>query len=128
MNISLKHHTGLAPERWFKFTTLFQMANVGAEIDRTINAKKANDLVGQQYAFERMLELLTLTILDPKNRGCRRRELCRTRELLIDHFCFDNIYNTTDETWHDYFFQFSYAAAIERERRHINNSADKKQS
>lgn len=125
MNISLTHHRELKPERWFKFTTLFQMANVGAEIDRTIRAKMSKDPLDGQYAFERMLELLTLTILDPKNRGCRRRELCRTRELLIDHFCFDNTYNTTDETWHNYFFQFSYAAALERERRYINNAAEK---
>ncbi len=63
-----------------------------------------------------MLELLSLTILDPKNRGARRRELCRTREALIDHFWFDNEYQTTDEIWHDYFWQFSYAAALERDR------------
>ena len=125
MNMQLKHHVGLTPEYWFKKSLFFQLANVGADIDRTINWRDKNAEYSKA-AFERVLELLSLTILDPKHKRSTRKELVRTREYLIDHFCFDNTYNTTDESWHDYFFQFNYAAALERERRHINNAADKK--
>ncbi len=44
------------------------------------------------------------------------KELLRTREALIDHFVYDNEYSTTDKIWQDYFFQFNYAAGLERGR------------
>lgn len=117
MNIPLKHHVGLEPAQWFKKSLFVQLANVGADIDRTINWRNKNDLDYSKDAFERVLELLSLTILDPKHSRPTRRELVRTRELLIDYFVYDNVYKTNDKIWHDYFFQFSYAAALEREQR-----------
>lgn len=122
MNIQLKHHVGLEPESWFKKTLFVQLANVGADIDRVIQWKNVNNLQYSKDAFERVLELLSLTILDPKHARSTRKELVRTREALIDHFVYDNEYKTTDEIWHNYFFQFSYAAALERERRFLQNN------
>lgn len=115
MNIQLKHHVGLTPEYWFKKSLFFQLANVGADIDRTINWRE-KDKQYSKDAFERVLELLSLTILDPKHKRSTRRELVRTRECLIDYFVYDNEYKTNDKIWHDYFYQFSYAAALEREQ------------
>lgn len=66
-------------------------------------------------AFERALELIDLTVADPKNRR-RLREILRTREALVDHFVYDNIYQTTDDIWQKYFFAFNYAAALQRGR------------
>jgi hypothetical protein len=117
MNIPLKHHVGLTTESWFKKSLFVQLANVGADIDRTIHWRD-KDTNYSKAAFERVLELLTLTILDPKHKRSTRRELVRTRECLIDYFVYDNVYKTSDKIWHDYFFQFSYAAALERERRY----------
>lgn len=113
----LVHHKRLTPERWNRYTLMEQLANVGADIDRTINWRNKNDSDYSKDAFERVLELLNLTILDPKHSRPTRKELVRTRELLIDYFVYDNIYKTNDKIWHDYFFQFSYAAALEREQR-----------
>lgn len=62
-----------------------------------------------------MLELIDLTVADPKNKG-RLREILRTREALVDFFVYDNEYNTTEEIWHNYFFAFNYAAALKRGR------------
>ena len=107
-------HAGLTHERWFKFTLLEQLANVGMDIERTIQWKKKNSEYSRQ-AFERALELLDLTIADPKNRK-RLKEICRARYLLVDHFVYDNEYQSTDEEWQDYFYQFNYAAAIARGR------------
>lgn len=107
-------HSGLTHDRWFKFTLFEQLANVGMDIERTIEWKDKNPEYSRQ-AFERVLELLDLTIADPKNRK-RLKELCRARYLLVDHFVFDNEHQSTDEEWQDYFYQFNYAAALARGR------------
>lgn len=107
MNIQ---HKQLAGGRWFEFGLMEQMANVGSEIFRTMAwRKKSRD--DSQKAFDRALELLDLTIEDPKNRG-RLKELLRVRETLVDYFVFDNEYKSTDEQWQNYFYAFNYAARI----------------
>jgi hypothetical protein len=108
-------HKGLASGRWFEFSLVEQLANVGCDVERTIQCKKRGDLEFSQKAFERVLELLDLTIMDPKNRK-RLSEIVRTREALVDHFVYDNEYHTTDEEWQKYFFEFNYMAAIRRGR------------
>lgn len=114
----LVHHKDLTREHWFKFSLMIQLANVGCDIDRAILARNQGDEESSRYAFERAMELLDLTIEDPKNRGPRLRELTRTREALKDYFLCDNEYQTTDQQWHDYFYQFGWAAALEREAQH----------
>ncbi len=108
-------HKDLTYERWFKFSLFEQLANVGMDIERTIRWKKDGDIKYSKQAFERALELLDLTIADHKNKK-RLREIVRAREALVDHFVYDNEYNTTDEQWQKYFYQFNYAAALERGR------------
>ena len=110
-------HKDLAAGRWFTFSLIEQMANVGSDIIRTVSWKNKGNIEYSRMAFERALELLSLTIADPKNKkGSRLRELVRTRESLIDHFVFDNEYNTTDEIWCNYFLAFNYAAAVQKGR------------
>jgi hypothetical protein len=106
MNIT--YHQGLTTEKWFGMSIFEQMANVGSEIYRTISwrEKNADD---SKEAFYRGLELLDLTIMDAKNK-MRLKELLRTREALVDHFVYDNGYQTTDEQWQNYFYSFNYAA------------------
>ena len=110
-------HKTLTPEQWYQFSTFEQLANVGCDIGRTIQWRDKNEAQYSELAFFRALELLSLTIIDPKNSGPQRRELCLTREMLIDHFMFDNTYNTTDDVWQRYFYDFTYAAALQREER-----------
>lgn len=109
-------HKDLTPERWFKFSLMEQLANIGSDIIRTIKWKRNGNMEYSRAAFERALELLYYTVEDPKNRGPRLKEILRAREALIDHFTCDNEYNTTDEQWEKYFLQFNYAAAMERGR------------
>lgn len=104
-------HKELAAGRWFKFSLVEQLANIGSDIERTISWKKKGDLEYSRKAFERALELLDLTVADSKNKG-RLREVLRVREALVDHFVYDNEYNSTDESWQNYFFAFNYAAAL----------------
>ena len=107
-------HKDLASGRWFTFSLMEQLANVGMDIDRTIRWRDKGDMEMSKDAFERALELLDLTIADPKNRGPRLKEILRVREALVDHFVYDNEYQTTDESWQNYFFDFNYAAALQR--------------
>ena len=107
-------HRELAAGRWFELPLVEQMANIGSEIERTISWRGRNAKISSA-AFERGLELLDLTIADPRHRR-RLRELVRVREALADHFAFDNIYGSTDESWRRYFNAFTYASAISRGR------------
>jgi hypothetical protein len=107
-------HKDLEPSRWFKFSLFEQLANVGTDIERTIYWRKQGNSDYSIKAFERALELLDLTIADPKNKGGSLKEIVRVREALVDHFVYDNEYATTDELWQQYFFDFNYAAALQR--------------
>lgn len=109
-------HKDLLPERWFRFSLFEQLANVGTDIARVIAWRNNNNLDYSKAAFYRALELLDLTIADPKNKGPRLKELLRVREALVDYFMYDNEYGSTDQAWQDYFFAFNYAAALERGR------------
>jgi hypothetical protein len=108
-------HQSLAGDRWFKFSLFEQLGNVGSDIERAIQWRNKGDLEASKAAFYRALELLNFTILDPKHRK-RLRELARVREALIDYFLCDNEYNSTDKQWQDYFFDYAYAAAVQKKR------------
>lgn len=62
-------HKGLALERRTRFTLLEQLAHVGTDIDRAIRWKEKKDPEQSRLAFERAVELLTLTIINPKIEG-----------------------------------------------------------
>lgn len=109
----VKLHTELTDERWFKFTLFEQLANVGMEIERTIHWRNAGNQEYSQMAFWRALELIDYTVRDPKNKR-RLREILHTRYGLVDHFAYDNEYQSTDKQWQDYFYAFNYAAALQR--------------
>ncbi len=114
--MTLKHHTDLTLDRWCNFSLMEQLSNIGCDVERTIRWQNKNKLDYSTDAFERTLELLDLTIADPKNRGPRLKELTRMREALVDYFMYDNEYGSSDKLWQDYFYFFAYAAALERGR------------
>lgn len=99
----------ITPERWYQLSFVAQMANIGSEVERTMSWRKKGNLDYSQLAFERALELLDLTIAGLKSFS-RLKELVRLREVLADYFAFDNIYDSSDAQWHNYFYAFNYAA------------------
>jgi hypothetical protein len=109
MNIQ---HKELANGRWNKFSFFEQMANVGSEVERTIKWKNKGNKEYSDMAFDRALELLDLTISDHKNIS-RLKEIVRVREALADYFAFENAYHSTDKSWQNYFYAFSWAARLE---------------
>lgn len=109
------HKDLLASGRWFAFSLMEQLGNVGSDVERAIQWRRKGNSEYSQQALERALELIDFTIADPKNRK-RLKEIVRARELLVDYFMYDNEYSSTDEFWQQYFFNFAYAAAIARGR------------
>lgn len=108
-------HKDLASGRWFTLSFVEQFANVGSDVERTVQWKKRGNTEYSQQALERALELLDLTIADPKNKR-RLKEIVRVRDMFADHYMGINEFSFSDEYWQQYFFDFAYAAAIARGR------------
>ncbi len=108
-------HQSLASGRWKDFSLMEQMANIGSEIERAIAWRQKNNPKYSQMAFERGLELLELTIADPRNRR-RLKELTRVREALLDYFMGDNQFRSSEKSWRNYFYAFGYAVSISKSR------------
>jgi hypothetical protein len=110
------HHPGLAAGRWGSLSLLEQLANTGSEVERALSwSAKGNSDYGTR-ALDRALELLGLTIADPKNR-LRLKELTRTREALLDYFLGCNEYGSSAALWRSYFGAYGMAVALERQAR-----------
>lgn len=105
--MSYQHHQ-LAKGRWFELSLVEQLANVGSEVERVINWRNKGSPQYSRLALERALELLSLTIDDPKNKS-RLKEPTRLYELLVDYFAGDNFYGSSDHLWHNYFLALAYA-------------------
>jgi len=105
-------HKDLTKEKWESLSFFNQMANMGAEFGRAINWKEKDKKLSEASLY-RGLELLDATIEDRKNKT-KLKELCRLREIVADYFYFDNMYNSTDKSFNDYFYPFNYAVAMNR--------------
>ena len=91
---------------------LEQLANVGSEVGRMRRWRDRDERL-TTGAFERALELLDLTLADPRWRD-RLREIARARELLCDAASGGSEYGTTVEDLDRYFLAFAVAARIGR--------------
>lgn len=105
-------HKDAASGRWFEFSLVEQMANIGSEVIRAINWRKKGNEEYAMAAFYRALELFDLTKTDPKNKG-HLGEVCRARELFAEYFYGNNPYHDTAQSWEKYFLQFNYAARLD---------------
>lgn len=104
-------HQELAAGRWQTIAFFEQMAHIGSEVERTISWRQKKNNLYSRKAFERALELLILTIADPKNKK-RLKELTRLHEVLVDYFAGDNQFSSSDQLWQKYFYPFNYAARV----------------
>ena len=89
-------HHEMSQGRWFELSLIEQLANIGTDLERHIRWRQKHNTEYSQAAFDRVLDLIDLTVRDPKNIN-RLKEILRTREALVDHFIYDNEYNTTLE-------------------------------
>jgi len=98
------HHKGLNKNQWFGKSVSFQMANIGSEVSRMIKWRNKKPEYSE-LAFERALELIDLTVQDPKNK-IRLKEILRVRELLVALRTGSKEYQV-DENWMNYFNSFA---------------------
>lgn len=103
-------HQNLKTGRWRQLSLIEQMANIGSEISRTINWKTKSKK-DAQLSFFRALELIELTLTDPKHKN-RAKEITRVKEMLIDWYLGNPQYQSTDQSWQKYFFQFNLASRL----------------
>jgi len=101
-----RHHPQLASGRWTQLSLAEQLANVGTEVGRMRTRRTDED---RGRPFERALELLDLTLADPRWRG-RRKEIARARELLCDAADGGREYGSTLEDLDRYFLAFAVLA------------------
>ena len=104
-------HKELSQGRWKQLSFFEQMANIGSEVERSINWKKKDNKEYSRLAFERALELIDLTIRDEKNIK-RLRELTRVRENFVDYFVCGNNYSSSEKNWKNYFYSFAFASNL----------------
>ena len=103
-----RSHRELARE-WSKLSLAEQLANVGSEVGRMIRWRDRDSRL-MNGAFERALELLDLTLDDPRWRN-RLFEITRARELLCAAVLDGGReYRTSLEDLDRYFLAFAVAA------------------
>ncbi len=106
-------HDTLADGRWRSFSLMEQLGNIGSEVGRASRAKHAGNNARMWSAMERALELIDLTVADPRWSG-RTKEILRARELICDYLVGDNVYGSTGEGLDAYFMPFAVAARSTR--------------
>jgi hypothetical protein len=102
-------HQSLASGRWRSLSLIEQLANIGSEVERALNWRRKANPTYSHRALERALELIDLTIADPRHRT-RLKEITRLREAILDYFMGENLYQSSEELWRRYFYAFGYAA------------------
>ena len=106
MTAPAPRHPGLAAGRWQRLSLAEQLANVGAEVGRM---RRRRDTDQRAAAFERALELMDLTLADPRWRG-RLKEIARAREVLCDAADGGREYGATLDDLDRYFLDFAVLA------------------
>lgn len=112
-------HQESTHREWRHRSISFQLASIGAEFGRSMKEKVRGVSFDESLAFERMIELIDLTIEDPKNFN-RLSELCKLRECLCDFLVGSNTWQSSAEYFEKYFLDFALEAQGER---HKKNSA-----
>lgn len=87
-----------------------QLGNVGSEYERASKWKKLDDKIHFDSAFKRFLELLDLTIRDPRWSVSRKKELLRVRDVCCGIFSGD----TNEVGVSKYFYNFALLARRDR--------------
>lgn len=101
----IQHRELFSSGRWAAMPFCEQMANIGSEVSRAIRWKEKGCVERMEAAVDRCLELSDFTVA--LQRGTRRRELLRAREVLCDFFLGENIYHSTADQIQRYYDCFA---------------------
>jgi hypothetical protein len=100
--------------RWKTMTLAEQLGNVGSEVERVFTWRRKGREELAAGAFDRSLDLIDLTLSDPRWRGAKRKELARMREFLCEMVLGENSYGMTEEFFTQYFLAFARAGRLSR--------------
>ncbi|MFH1088423.1 MAG: hypothetical protein V1719_01110 [Patescibacteria group bacterium] len=107
------YHQDLTAEKWAKLTLSEQLGNVGSEVSRMIKWRGKDNAIAER-AFERMLELMDLTLQSQTN-GSRLREIARSREMVVSSWLENDKYTDSNLAYlNKYFLQFALLACQHR--------------
>ena len=112
-------HKSLAEGEWLKLSLYEQLGNVGSEVGRA-RKWQHKDSKTFEGCFSRALELLSLTISDPRWRY-RLKELCRAKEVLCDAYYGGHLYQSDFAALEKYFQHFAVAAQNRKMRKMVNS-------
>ncbi|MFH0912332.1 MAG: hypothetical protein V1807_01600 [Patescibacteria group bacterium] len=105
----MSHHSDNLVQTWAELTLAEQLGNIGSEVNRMINWRTKDKAIADR-AFERMLELIDLTLANLHDRY-RLREVARTRESLVTNWLSDTPASKVElDQLNKYFFQFALLA------------------
>lgn len=97
-------------ERWHTFTLMQQLAHIGSEVERVLNAHDSGNSSRLDHALARALELFDLTASDERWRGARRREILRAREEVCRVTLSPDAQKKSADGLRRYFLSFAVAA------------------
>ena len=98
-------------QAWALMSMFEQMGNIGSEVGRAFSAKKRKDTISMEGALARGLDLIDETAkLWAAQKSPRTKELLRAREQFTTSIMTDQ----EDTTLETYFFQYAYAARVNR--------------
>jgi hypothetical protein len=103
-------HADLAAGRWSELTLAEQLGNAGSEVGRAIRARASGNSARAGAALARALDLIDLTLADPRHSEARLREIARAREVTCDYLAGDNVYGSTDASLERWFMAYAVAA------------------
>ena len=109
MTTVVPRHPGVA-DRWASFSLMEQLAHVGSEVGRAIQAHAAGNTGRFENALARGLELFDLTAGDARWSGPRRREILRAREEFCRLFFDTTAPSQSASGLQRYFLQFAVAS------------------
>jgi hypothetical protein len=104
-------HKDLAAGRWAQLSLVERMAHIGGEVERALRWREKNNAEYSRMAFERALELIDLS-LEHSRKLSHLKEIARLREALVDYFFGTNEFKSTDASWRNYFYPFTYASRV----------------
>jgi hypothetical protein len=104
-------HRDLAAGRWWQLSLAEQLGHVGSEVGRAVRWAPRNAELARG-AVDRALDLLDLTLADPRLRASRARlrEIARAREVVVDCLAGSNEYGSTGASLQKYFDAYAMAA------------------
>ncbi|HVS21387.1 MAG TPA: hypothetical protein VHD88_06035 [Pyrinomonadaceae bacterium] len=117
------YHPELAGGRWFTLSIAEQLGNVGSEYERALSCKERHDAERFQHAFARLMELLDLTIADPRWQNHRLKELTLLKEFIRDELCNEVREYPDQRDLREYFLSFALLANKERAAARNRQSA-----